>query len=181
MHLIFSRSLNKHVLCRAFIVSILAMISIGSQNYLFSASAASLCYKLRSLCLRAILRQDSKSVSNIITHTLISTSSVEFFDRDENGVRAVVLREMYMRELTVYLVWRHRGQVERRPTKDLWNGRGHPCSVRALRFPTWVHLHTLTIVLSIVQAIATLTVGLIVGLIYMWKVGLVGLGKYLLN
>jgi len=30
---------------------------------------------------------------------------------------------------------------------------------------------------SIVQAIATLTVGLIVGLIFIWKVGLVGLGK----
>lgn len=140
MHLIFSRSLNKLV-CRAFIVSILAMISIGSQNYLFSSSASSLSYKLRSLCLRAILRQDSKSISNIITHTLISTSSVEYFDRDENNVRAVVLTEMHMRELTVYLVWQHRGQVERRPTKGLWIGGGHPCSVRALRFPICVHLH----------------------------------------
>ena len=28
---------------------------------------------------------------------------------------------------------------------------------------------------------ATLTVGLIIGLIYMWKVGLVGLGEYLSN
>jgi hypothetical protein len=111
------------------------MVSIGSQNYLFSASAASLSSKLRSLCLRAILRQDSKSVSNIITHSLISTSSVEYFDRDENNVRAVALTKMYMRELTVYLVRHHRGQVERRPTKDLWIGGGHPCSVRALRFP----------------------------------------------
>lgn len=157
------------------------MISIGSQNYLFSASASSLSYKLRSLCLRAILRQDSKSVSNIITHTLISTSSVEYFDRDENNVRAIVLTEMYMRGLTVYLVWHHRGQVERRPTKGLWIGGGHPCSVRALRFPICMHLLMLTIVLSIVQAIATLTIGLIIGLIYMWKLGLVGLGKYLSN
>ena len=83
---------------------------------------------------------------------------------------------MYMRELTVCLVWLHRGQVERRPTKDLWIGGCHPCSVRALRFLICVHLHTLTIVLSIVQAIATLSIGLIIGLIYMWKVGLVGLG-----
>jgi len=44
-----------------------------------------------------------------------------------------------------------------------------------------VHLHVLTIVIRIVQAIATLTVGLIIGLIYMWKLGLVGLGKYLSN
>ena len=83
-----------------------------------------------------------------------------------------------MRELTVYPVWHHRGQVKRRPTKNLWIGRDHPCSVRALRSPICVRLYTLTIALSIVQAIATLTVGLIIGLIYMWKVGLVGLGKY---
>ena len=96
-------------------------------------------------------------------------------------MRAVILTEMYMRGLTVYLVRHHRGQVERRPTKDLWIGGSHPCSVRTLRFPICVHLHVLTIVLSIVQAIATLTVGLIIGLIYMWKLGLVGLGKYLSN
>ena len=34
--------------------------------------------------------------------------------------------------------------------------------MRTLRFPICVHLHVLTIVLSIVQAIATLTVGLII-------------------
>ena len=59
-------------ICRAFLVAVLAMISIGVQNYLFSASAASLAYKLRSLCLRAILRQDSKSVSNMITHSYLN-------------------------------------------------------------------------------------------------------------
>ncbi len=77
------------------------MISLGSYNYLFSASASSLSYKLRSLSLRAIVRQDSKSdwYQNIIT--LITTFSVEYFDRDEHSVRAVVLIEMYMRELTV--------------------------------------------------------------------------------
>lgn len=94
---------------------------------------------------------------------------------------AVVLTEIYMRELTVYSDWQHRGQVERRPTKDLWIGGGHPCSVRALRFPIFMHLHRLTIVLSIVQAMSTLTIGLVIGLIYMWKVGLVGLGKGLSN
>jgi hypothetical protein len=29
---------------------------------------------------------------------------------------------------------------------------------------------------SIIQAFATLTIGIIIGVIYMWKVGLVGLG-----
>ena len=48
-----------------------------------------------------------------------------------------------------------------------------------LRFPISVGLRTLTIVNSIVQAFATLTVGLIISLIYIWKVGLVGLGTHL--
>ena len=83
-------------ICRAFIISILAMICIGSQNYLFSASAASLSRKLRSLSLRAILRQDSKSVS-ICFSPLSSyyTFSVEYFDRDEHSVRAAVFTELY--------------------------------------------------------------------------------------
>lgn len=53
--------------------------------------------------------------------------------------------------------------------------------MRAFKISICVHLYTLTIVFSIVQAMATLTIGLIVGLIYMWKVGLVGLGKFLSN
>jgi len=32
--------------------------------------------------------------------------------------------------------------------------------------------------LSIVQAFATLVAGIIIGLIYIWKVGLVGLGSF---
>jgi hypothetical protein len=51
---------------RSFVVSILAGFSIGMQNYLFSASASSLSRKLRSLSLRAILRQDSKSDSQFL-------------------------------------------------------------------------------------------------------------------
>jgi ATP-binding cassette subfamily B (MDR/TAP) protein 1 len=104
----------------AFIVAILAMISIGSQNYLFSASASSLSYKLRSLCLRAILRQD-----------------IEYFDRDENNSGTIVAK--------------------------LSDG---PQKVYGLAGATLA---------AIVQAIATLTIGLIIGLIYMWKLGLVGL------
>ncbi|KAI0284634.1 P-loop containing nucleoside triphosphate hydrolase protein [Russula aff. rugulosa BPL654] len=104
----------------AFIISILAMLSIGLENYLFSASAASLSYKLRSLCLRAILRQD-----------------IEYFDRDENNSGAIVAK--------------------------LSDG---PQKVYGLAGATLA---------AIVQAFATLTIGLIIGLIYMWKVGLVGL------
>jgi len=51
---------------RSFILSILAGLSIGFQNYLFSTSASSLSRKLRSLSLRAILRQDSKSDSQFL-------------------------------------------------------------------------------------------------------------------
>ena len=46
-----------------FIISVLAMLSLGFQNYLFASSASSLTSKLRSLNLRAMLRQDSKSFS----------------------------------------------------------------------------------------------------------------------
>ena len=59
----FARKItNSLVPFRSFIISILAMISIGTQNYLFAASAASLTSKLRSLSFRAILRQDSTLV-----------------------------------------------------------------------------------------------------------------------
>lgn len=43
-------------------------------------------------------------------------------------------------------------------------------------FP-YLHLRALTLILfSLVQAFATLTLGLIIGLVYIWKVGLVELG-----
>ena len=63
---ICSHNLQLNHNCRSFIVSILAGLSIGLQNYLFSASASSLSRKLRSLSLRAILRQDSKSDSQFL-------------------------------------------------------------------------------------------------------------------
>ena len=44
---------------RCFIISLLAMLSIGSQHFLFASAASSLTSKLRSLGFRAILRQDS--------------------------------------------------------------------------------------------------------------------------
>lgn len=74
---------------RAFIISILAMISIGSQSYLFASSAASLSRKLRSLSLRAILRQDSKSIWNAMMHCP-HNFVVEYFDRDDHSVRTLV-------------------------------------------------------------------------------------------
>ena len=39
-----------------------------------------------------------------------------------------------------------------------------------------LHLYVLTLAFSIVQAFATLGIGIIIGVIYIWKVGLVGLG-----
>ena len=81
---------------RAFVISVLAMICIGCQYFLFSSAAASLSRKLRSLSLRAILRQDSKSVSEY-RNTLFShhNLSVEYFDRDEHSVRAVVFANVF--------------------------------------------------------------------------------------
>ncbi|KAJ6585057.1 P-loop containing nucleoside triphosphate hydrolase protein [Mycena capillaripes] len=51
-----------------FIIALISTVLIGFQNYLFSASAARLTKKLRSLSFKAILRQD-----------------IEFFDKDENS------------------------------------------------------------------------------------------------
>ncbi|KAH9962226.1 P-loop containing nucleoside triphosphate hydrolase protein [Russula dissimulans] len=104
----------------SFIISILAMLSIGLQNYLFASSAASLCKKLRSQSLHAILRQD-----------------IEYFDRDEHSTGAIV--------------------------SNLSDG---PQKINGLAGVTLG---------VIVQAFATLVAGIIIGVIYIWKVGLVGL------
>ncbi|KAH9038538.1 P-loop containing nucleoside triphosphate hydrolase protein [Lactarius pseudohatsudake] len=103
----------------SFIISILAMISIGLQNYMFNHSAASLSSKLRSLSFRAILRQD-----------------IEYFDRDENSSGAIV--------------------------SSLSDG---PQKINGLAGITLG---------AIIQALATLIAGFTIGLIFIWKVGLVG-------
>ncbi|KAH9174816.1 P-loop containing nucleoside triphosphate hydrolase protein [Lactarius sanguifluus] len=103
----------------SFIIAILAMISIGAQNYMFARSAASLTSKLRSLSFRAILRQD-----------------IEYFDRDENSSGAIV--------------------------SSLSDG---PQKINGLAGITLG---------AIIQALATLIAGFTIGLIFIWKVGLVG-------
>lgn len=55
-----------------FIIAILSALSIGLQNFYFASSAAILTARLRSICFRAILRQD-----------------VEFFDKEENSTGAL--------------------------------------------------------------------------------------------
>lgn len=62
---------------RSFIISVLAMISIGSQNYLFASAASSLTSKLRSLSFRAILRQDS----TLRRESCVLSRSISFFSR----------------------------------------------------------------------------------------------------
>ena len=54
-----------------FLISILSAIAVGFQNYLFGYAASVLTSRLRSLSFRALLRQD-----------------IEFFDQDQNSVRA---------------------------------------------------------------------------------------------
>ena len=86
---------NRRLNCirRSFIISIIAGLSLGTANYLFSRSASSLSRKLRSLSLRAILRQDSKFVSYVRDAMPLTTFVVESFDRDENSVRTVTFTE----------------------------------------------------------------------------------------
>ncbi|KAF8268333.1 multidrug resistance protein 1 [Lactarius quietus] len=103
-----------------FIISILAMISIGSQNYLFATAASSLAGKLRSLSFRAILRQD-----------------IEYFDREEHSSGAIVS-----------------------------NLSDAPQKINGLAGITLA---------AIIQALATLIAGFTVGVIFIWKLGLVGL------
>ncbi|KAG1751165.1 P-loop containing nucleoside triphosphate hydrolase protein [Suillus lakei] len=55
-----------------FIIAILSAISIGFQNYYFASSAAILTAKIRSICFKAILRQD-----------------IEYFDKEENSTGAL--------------------------------------------------------------------------------------------
>ncbi|KAF7346412.1 hypothetical protein MSAN_01869100 [Mycena sanguinolenta] len=104
-----------------FIISLLSMICIGFQNYLFASSAAKLTMKLRSLSFRAILRQD-----------------IEFFDKDENSAGSL--------------------------TSTLSD---NPQKVNGLAGVTLG---------AIVQAISTLVAGALIGLIIVWKIGLVGIG-----
>jgi len=52
-----------------FLIAIISTFTLGIQNYLFPKAASTLTARLRSLCFRAILRQD-----------------IEFFDKDTNSV-----------------------------------------------------------------------------------------------
>jgi len=130
---------------RSFIVAILAALCIGTGNSLYSASASSLSRKLRSLSLRAILRQDSKSIS---------------YFRDARPLRVLYLSNA--------------------PQK-IYGLAGVTLGTCVLFTSRHSHLYALTLVFSIVQAIATLTIGVIIGVIYIWKVGLLGLGIILIK
>ncbi|KAF8645234.1 hypothetical protein AX16_008061 [Volvariella volvacea WC 439] len=103
-----------------FIIAIVSTIAIGVQNYLFSAAAATLTAKLRSLSFKAILRQD-----------------IEFFDKEENSTGGL--------------------------TSNLSE---NPQKVNGLAGVTLG---------AIVQSIATVICGSILGLVFIWKVGLVGI------
>ncbi|KAH0586250.1 Leptomycin B resistance protein pmd1 [Termitomyces sp. J132] len=103
-----------------FIIALISTVAIGMQNYLFSAAAASLTAKLRSLSFRAILRQD-----------------IEFFDKDENSTGSLTA-----------------------------NLSDNPQKVNGLAGVTLG---------AIVQSIATLITGAIIGLAFVWKLGLIGI------
>ncbi len=56
-----------------FIISILSTIAISMSNYLYASAAATLTSRLRTLSLKALLRQD-----------------IEFFDQESNSVRILL-------------------------------------------------------------------------------------------
>ena len=73
-----------------FLIAIISTCTIGIQNYMVAAAAATLTAKIRSLSFRAILRQDSES--HHFRHCVLSVCltpvgnpPVEFFDKDENS------------------------------------------------------------------------------------------------
>ncbi|TFK40835.1 P-loop containing nucleoside triphosphate hydrolase protein [Crucibulum laeve] len=103
-----------------FLIAIISTVAIGCQNYLFSAAAATLTSRLRTLSFRAILRQD-----------------IEFFDKDEHSTGSL--------------------------TSSLSD---NPQKVNGLAGITLG---------AIVQSIATLAAGSIIGLAFVWKLALVGI------
>ncbi|KAF8957257.1 multidrug resistance protein 1 [Flammula alnicola] len=103
-----------------FIIAIIATICIAVQSYLFSAAAASLTARLRTLSFKAILRQD-----------------IEFFDKDDNSTGAL--------------------------TAELSD---NPQKVNGLAGITLG---------AIIQSTSTLIAGCILGLVFIWKLALVGI------
>ncbi|KAJ3513963.1 hypothetical protein NLJ89_g2654 [Agrocybe chaxingu] len=103
-----------------FVIAIISGSAMGLQNLFFSATAARLTARLRSLSFKSILRQD-----------------IEFFDKDENSTGVL--------------------------TSELGE---NPQKVNGLAGITLG---------AIIQSIATLVGGCILGVIFIWKVGLVGI------
>lgn len=85
-----------------------------------------------------------------------------------------------MRKLIVYQVWCHCIKPERRATKNQRLGWCHSWNVRAIYIPICV-LTCADLVFSIIQAFATLTAGIIIGMIFVWKLGLIGIGTFPLH
>uniref|UniRef100_A0A8H7Y479 P-loop containing nucleoside triphosphate hydrolase protein n=1 Tax=Psilocybe cubensis TaxID=181762 RepID=A0A8H7Y479_PSICU len=103
-----------------FLISIISSITISFQNRLFSAAAANLSARLRSLSFKAMLRQD-----------------IAFFDKDENSTGSLT------------------SQLSDNPQK-----------VDGLAGITLG---------ALVQACATLIAGSVLGLAFIWRIGLVGI------
>lgn len=103
-----------------FLIAIISTCTIGIQNYMVAAAAATLTAKIRTLSFRAILRQD-----------------IEFFDKDENSTGGL--------------------------TASLSDNAQKISGLAGITLAT------------IVQSCSTVVSGLILGLIFVWKVGLVAL------
>ena len=76
---------------RMFVIAIIGMIVVAGQNYYYSRAAAGLTSKLRSLCFRAILRQDSTFLLRLsFWEFLLTCLLVAWFDQDRNSTGGLV-------------------------------------------------------------------------------------------
>ncbi|KAF8892354.1 multidrug resistance protein 1 [Gymnopilus junonius] len=103
-----------------FIIAIIATLSLGLQNYVFSSAAAHLSSRLRHLAFKSMLRQD-----------------IVFFDKEENSTGSLVAK------------------LSDNPQK-------------------FEGLAGVTLG-AIIQGISTVITGSILGLIFVWRIGLVGM------
>ena len=145
---------------RFFLIAVLSTICIGLQNYLFASSASVLSSRLRSLSFKAILRQDGEwyefrnSWLKLMIYFLFSWI---FWQREQQRKWSYSFFDLIpMRILIALQTGSLTGQLSDNPQKV--NG-----------------LAGITLA-TIVQSIASLIAGSILGLAFIWRVGLVGIG-----
>lgn len=150
-----------HFVGRLFIIAIIAGFAISVQNKLFAEAAAHLTAQLRTRCFKAVLRQDSKSCFKCLI--LPSHGSyrriVSYFDQDENSVSTNL--RTYCSQNTQIL--QQTGSLVSRLSQNPQKFEG---------------LAGVTLGVF-VQTAATVVAGAVLGLVFVWQIGLIGIGEHL--